>query len=192
MTLVAGIAVLGALAGCTSEDGVTGVANDPDTGYVPVGQSSSWYQPTERATGVDFTATSTEGERIDTDDLRGRVVVLNFWYATCPPCRSEAPMLTAAAAGYDESRVVFLGVNVRDTDAASVRAFEKRFEVGYPSVLDADTGEVQLAVASTVPANATPSTLVLDRKGRVAARVLGPLESAAQLGGFIDAALEEG
>ncbi|MFT4122205.1 MAG: TlpA disulfide reductase family protein [Microbacteriaceae bacterium] len=180
------------LAGCSADDGgVADYADSGDGGYVQVSQSSSWYEPDGRGAAVDFTATEADGTTVSTAELRGQVVVLNFWYAGCPPCRSEAPTLAEVANEYTEGTVTFLGVNVRD-DAATVEAFETSFEVPYPSVLDADSGDVQLALAETVPANATPATIVLDTRGRVAARMLGQLESAAQLSGYIDALLEEG
>jgi thiol-disulfide isomerase/thioredoxin len=189
--LAAAAFVVLALAGCSSNDGgIADTANNPDAGYVTVKGSDSFYGPEDRADPVDFTATTTDGETVDAADYRGKVLVLNFWYATCPPCRTEAPILDEVSNAYPSEDVVFLGVNVRD-DAATANTFDESFGIDYPSVLDADTGNVQFALAKTIPANATPSTLVLDTEGRVAARMIGELESAAQLGGYIDAALDE-
>lgn len=186
----AGAAVLAlALTGCSSGDGgIADAANDKDNGYVGVDSSSAYYDPGKRGDAVEFTTETSDGQKVSTADYAGKVVVLNFWYATCPPCRTEAPTLEKVYEEYASKGVVFLGVNVRD-DAATTASFEKKFGVTYPSVLDADTGDVQYALAGTVPANATPSTVVLDTKGRVAARMLGQLESDAQLSGYIDAEL---
>ncbi|MDM4762392.1 TlpA disulfide reductase family protein [Galbitalea sp. SE-J8] len=187
--LAAASVLLVGLTACTSTDGVATTANDANAGYT--GTGSEFYAPGDRRAPADFRATAmTDGASVDTSALRGKVVVLNFWYATCPPCRTEAGLLDTVAGSYPSDRVVFVGVNTRD-DVASAQAFERKFDVPYASVLDADTGDAQLAYAGVVPPNSTPATLVLDKRGRVAARILGGIESAAELGGYIDAALEE-
>lgn len=189
--LAAAALVLVALTGCTSgASGVTDVANDPDQNYVG-GNGSTFYAAADRGDAVDFTSSSIDGATVSATDYRGQVLVLNFWYASCPPCRSEAPDLVSVSNDYSSKGVSFLGVNVRD-GAPDATAFDTKFGVPYPSVLDADTGDVQLALSLTVPPNATPSTLVIDTQGRVAARILGQVESAAELSGYIDAVLEEG
>jgi peroxiredoxin len=76
---------------------------------------------------------------------------------------------------YSENRkdgVSFLGINTRDQDAAAM-AFEENFDITYPSLVD-ENGELLLAFRDSLPASAIPSTLVVDREGRIAARVLGP------------------
>jgi thiol-disulfide isomerase/thioredoxin len=106
----------------------------------------------------------------DLAQANGDVVVLNVWASWCPPCREEAPALQAVATELADEGVRFVGVNVRDneTDAG---AFEREFGVTYPSVVD-PTGTLLLAFRDTLPPSAIPSTLVIDRQGRLAARVL--------------------
>ena len=131
------------------------------------------YPVAERGAPVLVAGDSLTGERLSTEDLRGDVVVLNVWGSWCPPCREEAPVLAETSRRLADRGVSFLGINVRDNTAAAL-AFEKRFGIDYPSIADVD-GQALLSLNQYVPANAVPVTLVLDRHGRVAARILGVL-----------------
>jgi Thiol-disulfide isomerase and thioredoxins len=119
--------------------------------------------------------------------MRGKPVVINFWYAACAPCRIEAPHLKELSEEFGD-KVPFIGVNVRDEAEAS-QAFERSFEIPYESIQDTD-GQIQLAMTKYVPLQAVPSTLVLDRKGRVRARVIGAVDPKI-LKTLIDTALTE-
>lgn len=113
-----------------------------------------------------------DGSPFDTAEHGGSVLVINVWGSWCPPCRAEAPGLRRV---WEESRadgVQFLGLNVRDTDDAAI-AFERRYRITYPSITTEDSGEALLALRTVLPPNAIPSTLVVDRDGKVAARVIG-------------------
>ena len=79
--------------------------------------------------------------------------------------------------------VQFVGLNTRDQQAAA-QAFERRFGITYPSLVD-DGGELQLAFRDSLPPNAIPSTLVIDREGRIAARVVGEV-TYTQLSEIVD------
>ncbi|PZE68225.1 MULTISPECIES: TlpA disulfide reductase family protein [unclassified Curtobacterium] len=129
----------------------------------------------ERTDPIDFTAESTEGDELSAEALRGDVVVINFWYAGCPPCRAEAEHLNTVHDRFADDDVQFIGVNVRD-EAGTAKAFERKFGVDYPTVLDANTGTMQLALSGEIAPNAVPTTIVLDKQGRVAARVLGAVD----------------
>ena len=122
---------------------------------------------------VVFEGLDEAGITISSKDYLGEVLVMNFWYAACAPCRVEAPELAALANQYEGNGASFLGVNVRD-QAATALSFAKTFEIPYPSVIDTD-GELQLAFSGTVAPNAVPTTLVIDAEGRVAARILGQI-----------------
>lgn len=178
------------VAGCTGEgnDLADQYPAGNDRGYIVGDGTITTIAAAERGDPVDFTATSTEGEQLSVSDLRGDVVVLNFWYAQCPPCRAEAPDLQAVAEESADDGVQFVGVNIRD-DSATAQAFERSFDIGYPSVLD-DDGQIRLALRGQVPPSAVPSTLVLDREGRVAARVLGAV-SRSTLGALVEDAVAE-
>lgn len=130
------------------------------------------------------------GGTADSTAWRGSVVVVNFWYAACPPCRAEAPDLEALYEQYGPKGVVFIGVNVRDT-APTARSFAQKFGISYPSIMDNVDGAVQLAFHGQIAPNAVPTTMVLDRQGRAAARILGRIPSRLTLGTLIDSALAE-
>lgn len=103
----------------------------------------------------------------------GGIVVVNVWASWCAPCRAEAPTLAALAEKY--KGVVFLGVLTRDSVVAA-RAFEKRFEMPYPTLID---DSVLVGFRETLSANAIPTTIIMDKDGLVAARVSGQVTYSA-------------
>jgi thiol-disulfide isomerase/thioredoxin len=105
-----------------------------------------------------------------------RVVVLNVWASWCAPCRDESPMLAALAKRLQGDDVDFVGLDERDT-TAQARAFVTATHSPYPHLVDKD-GSLLLKLR-ILPQVAIPSTLVLDRRGRMAARVIGPITAAA-------------
>ena len=109
-------------------------------------------------------------QTISTQDYRGKVVVINVWGSWCPPCRKEAPDLQSASV---ETKDVaqFVGITSKDYDPAPAEAFVRSFEITYPSIYD-PTGKVLLAFAGDLPPSAIPSTMIIDREGRLAVRVL--------------------
>ncbi|MDP1876431.1 MAG: TlpA disulfide reductase family protein, partial [Actinomycetota bacterium] len=121
-------------------------------------------------------------------DQLGNVVVLNVWASWCAPCRAEAPTLAALDAELRPRGVRLVGLDTRDSDA-SARGFVERFGIAYPNVVDRD-GRLQLLFAGTLPPQAIPSTVVIDREGRVAARLLGKA-SESSLRGVIEPLLGE-
>ncbi|TNM60473.1 TlpA family protein disulfide reductase [Quadrisphaera setariae] len=127
---------------------------------------------TDRTDAVQITGPGSDGSTVDVSALRGHVVVINVWYAACAPCRVEAPDLAAAAREYSEAGVRFVGINTRDGLAAA-NTFERQFSVPYPSVMDSGSGQALLALRGVVPPLAVPTTIVLDRQGRPAGRIVG-------------------
>lgn len=177
MRLIAGIAVaLVALTGCSET-----VANPGEGTGSDDAQYSEWSSGQRDAVTIDTTLA--DGTPLTNATLAGKIVVVNFWYAGCAPCRVEAPILEKVHQQYPD--VEFVGVNTRDS-AAEVDAFDAKFGVTYPSVLDAEQGDMLLAFAGKKPANTTPTTFVLDGNGGIAARVLGQLEDASILSTYID------
>jgi thiol-disulfide isomerase/thioredoxin len=116
------------------------------------------------------------GKRVALSDYRGKIVVLNVWGSWCVPCRSEAPALARAARALAPKGVVFLGINSRDPEKASPRAFVRRYGTPYDSIYDPD-GRTLLAFHGTLAPNSIPSTVIIDRQGRVAASVIGSVSS---------------
>jgi thiol-disulfide isomerase/thioredoxin len=109
-------------------------------------------------------------QTISTQDFRGKVVVINVWGSWCPPCRKEAPDLQAASV---ETKDIaqFVGITSKDYDPAPAEAFVRSFQITYPSIYD-PTGKVLLAFAGELPPSAIPTTMIIDRQGRLAVRVL--------------------
>lgn len=182
------------LSGCSSDSG--GLAEQYGNGttqnYISGDGAVTEVSADKRSDAVDFEAKDSDGDTVSSKDLKGKVVVLNFWYASCPPCRAEAKYLNkvhASYAGADD--VAFIGVNVRD-EAATAAAFERTFGVDYPTVLDQKTGTMQLALSGQIAPNAVPATIVLDTKGRVAARVLGAVDGTSILKTLISDELDAG
>jgi thiol-disulfide isomerase/thioredoxin len=115
--------------------------------------------------------TTLGGARLSLAQFRGHVLVLNFWGSWCTPCRAEAPVLAALSQHFGRSGVRFLGVDIRDTPATA-EAFQRDFRITYPSLSDPGD-QIALDFASTVPPAGIPTTLVISRGGRIAARVIG-------------------
>ncbi|MBT2503387.1 TlpA disulfide reductase family protein [Curtobacterium sp. ISL-83] len=138
----------------------------------------------KRSDPVSFDVKDSDGNAVSSKALRGKVVVLNFWYAGCPPCRAEAKSLNKVHDDNAGKDVAFVGVNVRD-EAGTAKAFERTFHVDYPTVLDSGTGTMQLALSGQIAPNAVPATIVLDKQGRVAARVLGAVDGPSILGTLV-------
>lgn len=182
--------VVTVLAGCTTEPLAEQYRDGADTGYISGDGTYREYPPAERFDPVEFTGETDEGETVSSSDYAGDVYVVNFWYAGCPPCRAEADELEELSQEYAERGVEFLGVNTTD-QAATAQAFARTHGVTYPSILDVNDTSVQLAFASSVPPGAVPTTLVLDREGRVAARWLGLIDKSS-LAAMIDTVLAEG
>lgn len=161
------------LAGCAS----AGSSSAGDTGFVAGDGSVVEVAAADRVAAPSFSGTTLDGSTLSSADLIGKVAVLNVWASWCAPCRSEAPELAALAKELGSDDVAFVGLDTRDSTAAAT-AFVKRFDIGFPSIVDAD-GSIQLLFHDTLPPQAIPSTLVLDRQGRVAARFLGVVEPSS-------------
>lgn len=161
------------LAGCSSDPLAQQFKDGSGKNYI-AGSGVTEVQAAKRDKPVEFEGVTENGTKVSSSDYRGQVLVVNFWYAGCAPCRAEASDLQKLSQKYRGKGASFLGVNTHDT-AATATSFEKTYGVTYPSILDAQSGSVQLAFSGTLSPNATPTTLVLDTKGRVAARIEGPI-----------------
>ena len=175
LALAAG-ALLLALAGCTSGGGISGEYNGSGDGdYASGDGTTQFWAPENRGDPIEFEGVTEDGDRVGSADLLGSVVLVNFWYAGCGPCRTEADDLNDLHGAYADRGVVFLGVNTRD-DAATARSFEAEHEVEYASILDVSDAAVTLAFATPAPPSTTPTTFLLDREGRVAARFTSAID----------------
>lgn len=181
----------GVVAACLLLAGCSGLEGTGEKGYVSGNGQVTELPPAERGEPVELSGEGLDGGTIDLADLRGEVVVVNVWGAWCTDCREEAPELVEVANAVDADEVSFLGLDLRDPSRANAQAYERTFDVPYPSIYD-PSGETILAFRGTIPPRAIPSTVVLDRQGRVAARVLGVLPSAGTLEALIEGVVEEG
>ena len=175
-------AMLVGLAGCTGSDGA-GIRVEEDQGFIDGDGTSDIVEPDDRESVPDVSGVTLQGDELSLSDFAGDVVVVNVWGSWCGPCREEARALQEVYDKNSKRGVQFVGLNTRDQQAAAL-AFEDGFGISYPSLVD-QSGELQLAFRDTLPPNAIPSTIVIDREGRVAARVLGPT-TYSQLSDLVD------
>jgi len=185
---LAGALLVVLLAACsTTPAGSTGTSTDK--GYTSAdGTTKTW--PAGARTGpVELSGTDADGKSQDIAGWRGDVVLVNTWYAACPPCRAEAPDLVALANDEAANGLHVIGVNATDA-AGTAAAFARQFSVPYPSIIDTN-GSAIAALQGVVPVNAVPTTVVLDRQGRVAARILGRVDPST-VRSIVDQLLAEG
>ncbi len=116
-----------------------------------------------------FTLQLMDGRTLSLADLRGKVVFLNFWASWCPPCRAEARNLEASWERHRADDVVFLGINIQDTEEKA-RGFLREFGVTYANGIDAGN-----RVAIDYGVWGIPETFFLDRTGRITYKHVGAL-----------------
>jgi thiol-disulfide isomerase/thioredoxin len=160
------------LAACTAATGA-GTTSAPTSSGQSV--TVTTYPIGKRPSIPVVAGTTLDGTHFTMASLRGHVVVLNTWASWCEPCRDESPILARIAARTAPLGVRFVGVDEQDS-ASAARAFARSAGTTYPHVIDR-TGTL-LASLRIVPPSGIPSTLVLDPSGRVAARVVGPVNGA--------------
>lgn len=157
-------------------------------GYVSGDGTVSQIPPKDRRLPLELSGTTLEGQSWSLQQDRGKVVVLNVWGSWCGPCVKEAPELQKAWRTFQSRKaaVVFMGMDFKEGPEAG-RAFEKANGITYPS-LAYDDGQPVLGLGGQAPA--VPTTLVLDRQGRIAGRILGAT-TAATLTGLVEDVLAE-
>ncbi|HSF97401.1 MAG TPA: TlpA disulfide reductase family protein [Ornithinibacter sp.] len=182
--LVAAVLLLGTAA-CTSDpNSVAEQAKAGDQkGYVSGDGAVETIPEADRAEPVELEGTLLDGTAWDSASARGDVLVVNVWGSWCAPCVAEAPELQKVWSELEAqgAPVKFMGIDFRE-DAARGLAFTKKAGITFPSLSD-ESGVTILALQGKAPT--VPTTLVLDREGRIAARVNGPV-SASTLRGLVD------
>ena len=174
------------LSGCAAESDALAEQYRAGTGqnYISGDGALTVVAPESRDEGIAFQGPLDVGGTFSRADYEGQIMVVNFWYAGCPPCRLEAPDLEALHQEFLDEGVVFIGVNILD-QAPTALAFADEFGVTYPSIMDTNDGSVRLAFSGQVAPNAVPTTVVLDQQGRVAARISGLLTEPDVLAALI-------
>ncbi len=183
--IVAGIAALAlavTLTACTSEndDLADQYREGSNQGFISGDGTVEEIAVADRGEPIVFTGTGVDGETISSDDYAGDVLVVNFWYAACGPCRVEAPILESVYQATQDAGADFVGVNIYDGPEQAA-SFEEKYGVTYPSMLLREDTDLKLTFASLTTIQAAPTTLVLDTQGRVAARFIGAVQSESIL-----------
>lgn len=188
VTLTALVASVG-LAACSSDaNSISAQANKGDSkGYVAGDGTIEQLSVGQRGKPVQLTGTQLDGKTWSSSSAAGKVIVLNVWGAWCPPCQNELPHLQQAWSGWQKSGepVVMMGINQRDS-VQRAQATLAKFKVTYPSLAE-DGGKALLALQGKV--RAYPTTLVLDKQHRIAARVSGEV-SESTVKGLVDDVLK--
>ncbi|WP_405944388.1 TlpA family protein disulfide reductase [Streptomyces sp. NBC_00932] len=139
----------------------------------------------------DLSGKTLEGAALDVSSAyKGKVVVVNVWGSWCSPCRAEARNLEKVAKELKPKGVEFVGINTSDPSTGPAKAFEKSYGITYPSLYDPAGKLVLRFPAGSLSPQAIPSTLVIDRNGKIAARKLSGVEEGT-LHKMIDPVLAE-
>lgn len=182
--------VAASLAGCSADaESVASQAKAGDQkGYVSGDGSVEEIPPAQRGAPVSLSGSLLDGGRWENSSALGMIVVINVWGSWCAPCVTEAPELQKVWADVQKrsAPVRFIGIDFRE-DPARGLAFQRTAGVTYPSLSD-ESGTLILALQGKAPT--VPTTLILDRSGRIAARVNGPVD-ASTLKALIDDAVRE-
>ncbi|WP_330297949.1 TlpA family protein disulfide reductase [Streptomyces sp. NBC_00503] len=160
--------------------------------YVTGSNGVSTVAKADRIDAPKLDGETVDGKTLDTTTLKGKVVVLNVWGSWCPPCRAEAPNFAKvsqemADAGKD---VAFVGLNTRDNSKQNAVSFEETYKIAYPSLFDPDGKQILRFPKGALNPQAIPSTIVLDKDGKIAARTLAAVNEE-QLRSMIEPVLAE-
>ncbi|MEU1720212.1 TlpA family protein disulfide reductase [Nonomuraea sp. NPDC003560] len=166
------LVLLAALAaGCAANQ--SGQPQVGDTRFVAGDGKMQVFDAADRKAAPPVEGPTLDGGTASLAAHKGKVVVINFWASWCGPCRAEAPVLKEVAAK-TKGDVQFIGIDFKDRQADAL-AFERTEQTGYSHIFD-QPGKVALSFQGTVPPAAIPSTLVIDKQGRIAARALGAVK----------------
>jgi thiol-disulfide isomerase/thioredoxin len=188
-TIIATIAALSVAALAACADSKVAPSSGNGQRYVAGNGAVQVIKPSDRKPAPQLIGTTLDGSSFNLAELRGNVTVVNVWASWCSPCRAEAPGLQKVSTELAAQGVRFVGIDTRDTND-NARAFERRFGITYPSIIDED-GALLLRFNETLPPQAIPTTLVIDKDGRMAARALKPL-TEEQLRELVRSVLDSG
>lgn len=159
------VIVVLAVSGCGNTASRGGTSATAESATIGV----TYLSPNDRGQPIRLDGTTLTGAPWTSSTYAHQVLVVNIWASWCYPCGVEEPALVASAKRFALSGVQFVGIDEADTEGL---AFTRFFAVPYPSLSD-PTGEILRSVRGLVPPSAVPTTLVLDRDGRMAGRIIG-------------------
>ena len=162
------------LSGCATTGADEQTRRGAEKGFVGVDGNLTQIAPSQRKpVGAISGPALGGGQTLSAADYAGKVIVVNVWGSWCQPCRAEAPDLQAASEETTDS-AQFIGLNTRDSDPAQAEAFVRTAQITYPSIFDPD-GQLLLSFARDLPPSGIPSTMIIDKQGRLAVRIIGPI-----------------
>jgi thiol-disulfide isomerase/thioredoxin len=166
------LALVVGLGGCSTSASAT---NDQQTNYVALNGVGvvTVYAVGHRKLAPPVTGSDLGGHPLTLSQFAGKVIVLNFWASWCPPCRSEAAALEQVYTDTRTSGVQFVGVDIRENGVSDGVHFETTHRIDYPSFSD-QASHIALDFRST-GVQSPPTTIIIDRQGRIAARGLGEM-----------------
>ena len=173
-TLIAAVGVTSVLlvSGCSTS---SSSSNDGDTSYVQGSGAVTTLSAAHRGAPLNLTGKDLNGQQLGVASYRGKVVVINVWGSWCAPCNAEAPDFESVYKADAAKGVQFLGIDTRDTQVPAAQQFVTDHQVTYPSLYDPD-GELLLKFPKgSLNPESIPSTIILDREGRVAVSAQGGL-----------------
>ncbi|MFE2322750.1 TlpA family protein disulfide reductase [Streptomyces sp. NPDC059385] len=168
------------LTGCTTAETGNGSVSQ---GYVAGSSGVTRFAKAERSTAPQLSGDTVGGETLDTSTLKGKVIVLNVWGSSCAPCRGEAPYFAKVSKDLESAGqpVAFVGINTRDNNKQYAAEFEQSFGITYPSLFDPAGKLILQFPKGAVSPQAIPSTIVIDKDGKIAARALAPIKDTTLL-----------
>ncbi|HVX44053.1 MAG TPA: TlpA disulfide reductase family protein [Mycobacteriales bacterium] len=165
---IAGIAVVSA--GCSAGKDSVGADGGSQFRFVEANRDGELIADTKRQPIPNLSGTDLSGKTVRLADYRGKVVLMNFWASWCAPCRAEAPDLQSLYRQDKSAGLQILGINVKDQKQLAA-AYVRKQHLSYPNIFDPQS-KIALNLSNSPP-SAIPSTILIDRKGRVAGIYLG-------------------
>lgn len=175
-----------ALTGCAGTQAASDGSGGPQLRSVDT-RSTGLLPVADRTPAPPLAGQTLDGGRLDVGAMRGQVVVVNFWASWCPPCRAESPGLVKVATDTAPLGVRFVGVDIKD-DRSAAQRYEQVRGVPYPSLYD-QPGVLLTRFRRLVP-QVPPTTLLIDRRGRIAALFRGAV-TETELSGPVQALARE-
>ncbi|MFI1619654.1 TlpA family protein disulfide reductase [Streptomyces lydicus] len=173
ITLLAAGAAAASLTLSACGDGASG--GSAQTRFVQGKNGVDTVKQGDRQPAPDLSGETTTGKKLDVADYKGKVVILNIWGSWCGPCIAEADNFAKVAHDTAGKGVQFIGINTRDSEKSQATSFEEEHKVPYPSLFD-PTGRLMLRFPKgSLNPQSIPSTIAIDRHGKIAARSIGPL-----------------